>query len=51
MLSGGKIDQFDNLAGVSSQSPVDDAGGLAEQNLRGLGCGLSVTGGHDSLSL
>lgn len=51
MRSDGQFGQFDNLAGVGSQSPVGDAGGLTEQRLGGVGCGFPIAGGHDGLLL
>jgi len=51
LRSGGQLRQLDNLTGVGSQPPVDDAGSLAKQYLGGFGCGVPMTGGHDGLPL
>ncbi|WP_308445485.1 hypothetical protein [Methylobacterium longum] len=51
LRSGGQLRQFDDLASIGPQSPIDDAGSLAKQHLGGFSCGIPMTGGHDSLPL
>lgn len=51
LRSGGQLREFDDLASIGPQSPIDDAGSLTEQDLGGFGCGIPMTGGHDGLPL